>query len=167
MSNSKSNFPNAQQPAVKPGETGKLVGNIEQLRAMPAVREADAVRERVKWFFEWCSERDIRPGVELLALSLGCTRQTLLNWQHEGSDRGHIIDAAKQVIAALTEQWGLTNSLNVAAFCFIMKNNYGYSDSVTIDTEQNKVNVPTRTAAEIMERHKTALDLPEMEKPVL
>lgn len=134
---------------------------------MPAVRETDAVRERVKWFFEWCSERDIRPGVELLALSLGCTRQTLLNWQHEGSDRGHIIDAAKQVIAALTEQWGLTNSLNVAAFCFIMKNNYGYSDSVTIDTEQNKVNVPTRTAAEIMERHKTALDLPEMEKPVL
>lgn len=167
MSNSKSNFPNAQQPAVKPGETGKLVGNIEQLRAMPAVRETDAVRERVKWFFEWCSERDIRPGVELLALSLGCTRQTLLNWQHEGSDRGHIIDAAKQVIAALTEQWGLTNSLNVAAFCFIMKNNYGYSDSVTIDTEQNKVNVPTRTAAEIMERHKTALDLPEMEEPVL
>ena len=134
---------------------------------MPAVRETDAVRERVKWFFEWCSERDIRPGVELLALSLGCTRQTLLNWQHEGSDRGHIIDAAKQVIAALTEQWGLTNSLNVAAFCFIMKNNYGYSDSVTIDTEQNKVNVPTRTAAEIMERHKTALDLSEMEKPVL
>lgn len=134
---------------------------------MPAVRETDAVRERVKWFFEWCSERDIRPGVELLALSLGCTRQTLLNWQHEGSDRGHIIDAAKQVIAALTEQWGLTNSLNVAAFCFIMKNNYGYSDSVTIDMEQNKVNVPTRTAAEIMERHKTALDLPEMEKPVL
>ena len=121
----------------------------------------------MKWFFEWCSERDIRPGVELLALSLGCTRQTLLNWQHEGSDRGHIIDAAKQVIAALTEQWGLTNSLNVAAFCFIMKNNYGYSDSVTIDTEQNKVNVPTRTTAEIMERHKTALDLPEMEKPVL
>lgn len=49
MSNSKSNFPNAQQPAVKPGETGKLVGNIEQLRAMPAVRETDAVRERVKW----------------------------------------------------------------------------------------------------------------------
>lgn len=37
MSNSKSNFPNAQQPAVKPGETGKLVGNIEQLRAMPNI----------------------------------------------------------------------------------------------------------------------------------
>lgn len=50
---------------------------------------------------------------------------------------------------------------------FHNENNYGYSDSVTIDTEQNKVNVPTRTAAEIMERHKTALDLPEMEKPVL
>lgn len=44
MSNSKSNFPNAQQPAVKPGETGKLVGNIEQLRAMPNI-----INLRKKW----------------------------------------------------------------------------------------------------------------------
>ncbi|WP_195274785.1 terminase small subunit [Blautia massiliensis (ex Durand et al. 2017)] len=167
MSNRRSNFPNAQQPDVEPGETGELVSSIEELRALPAVREYSEVAERVKWFFQWCADHDLRPGVELLALSLGCSRQTLLNWQHEGSDRGHVIDTAKQVIAALTEQWGLTNRLNVAAFCFLMKNNYGYSDSVTIDTVQNQSNIPTRTAAEIADRYKDALELPEMERPEL
>lgn len=167
MSNRRSNFPNAQQPDVEPGETGELVSSIEELRALPAVREYSEVAERVKWFFQWCADHDLRPGVELLALSLGCSRQTLLNWQHEGSDRGHVIDTAKQVIAALTEQWGLTNCLNVAAFCFLMKNNYGYSDSVTIDTVQNQSNIPTRTAAEIADRYKDALELPEMERPEL
>lgn len=78
-----------------------------------------------------------------------------------------MIDAAKQVIAALTEQWGLTNRLNVAAFCFLMKNNYGYSDSVTIDTVQNQSNIPTQTAAEIADRYKDVLELPEPERPKL
>lgn len=167
MSNRRSNFPNAQQPDVEPGETGELVSSIEELRALPAVREYSEVAERVKWFFQWCADHDLRPGVELLALSLGCSRQALLNWQHEGSDRGHVIDAAKQVIAALTEQWGLTNRLNVAAFCFLMKNNYGYSDSVTIDTVQNQSNIPTQSAQQIADRYKDALELPEPERPEL
>lgn len=72
----------------------ELIIHMEQLRALPAVREADEVRERVKWFFQWCADGEVRPGVELLALSLGCTRQTLLNWQHEGSARGEVITAA-------------------------------------------------------------------------
>lgn len=167
MSNTKSNYPNAQKPDVQPGETGELVSHIEELRMLPAVRDHSDVAERVKWFFQWCVENDLRPGVELLALSLGCSRQTLLNWQHEESERGRVICAAKQVIAALTEQWGLTNRLNVAAFCFLMKNNYGYSDNVTLDAPQNRQGIPTRTAAEIAAAHRHVLDEPEPERPDL
>lgn len=167
MSNLKSNFPNAQQPDLEQGEMGTLVAHMEELRTLSAVREPDEVRERVKWFFQWCIDSDVRPGVELLALSLGCTRQTLLNWQHEGSSRGETITEAKQAIAALTEQWGLTGKLNPAAFCFILKNHFNYSDSVTIDTSQNKIGIPTQTAAEIAERYKGVLDSPEMEPPKL
>lgn len=167
MSNHRSNFPNNQQPDLKPGEMGALVAHMEELRALSAVREPDEVRERVRWFFQWCSDNDVRPGVELLALSLGCTRQSLLNWQHEGSSRGEIITAAKQAIVALTEQWGLTNRLNPATFCFLLKNHFNYSDSVVIDTSQSKTGIPTQTAAEIAARHAAALDVPDMEPPEL
>lgn len=167
MSNKRSNYPNAQVPNVEPGETALMVERMEELRGWTPVRESEEVEQRVKDFFVWCIKNDLKPGVELLALSLGTSRQTLWNWQQEGSERGKIIDRAKQLIASMLEQWGLNNSLNVAAFCFLMKNNFGYSDSVTIDTSSNKVNMPTQTAAEIAARHAAALDMPDMEPPEL
>lgn len=167
MSNKRSNYPNAQVPNVEPGETALMVERMEELRGWTPVRESEEVEQRVKDFFVWCIKNDLKPGVELLALSLGTSRQTLWNWQQEGSERGKIIDRAKQLIASMLEQWGLNNSLNVAAFCFLMKNNFGYSDSVTIDTSSNKVNMPTQTAAEIAARHAAALELPDMERPEL
>ena len=167
MSNRKSNYPNAQQPDLEPGEMGELITHMEELRALPAVREPDEVRARVKWFFQWCIDGEVRPGVEILALSLGCTRQTLLNWQHEGGLRGEVITTAKQAIAALTEQWGLTGKLNPAAFCFILKNHFNYSDSVTVDTQQSRPGIPTQTAAEIAAKYRDILDQPELERPEL
>ena len=166
MSNRKSNYPNAQQPDMEPGEMSALITHMEELRSLPAVREPGEVRDRVKWFFQWCADGEVRPGIELLALSLGCTRQTLLNWQHEGSLRGEVITAAKQAIAALTEQ-GLTGKLNPAAFCFILKNHFNYVDNITLDTQQEKIGIPSQTAQEIAERHKAALELPEIERPEL
>ena len=51
MSNRKSNYPNAQQPDLEPGEMGELITHMEELRALPAVREPDEVRARVKCSF--------------------------------------------------------------------------------------------------------------------
>lgn len=167
MSNRKSNYPNAQQPDLEPGEMGELISHMEELRGLSPVRESEDIRERVRWFFQWCIDGEVRPGVELLALALGCTRQTLLNWQHEGGSRGEVITAAKQAIAALTEQWGLTGKLNPAAFCFVLKNHFNYVDNITLDTHQEKIGVPSQTATEIAERHKAVLELPEPERPEL
>ena len=167
MSNRRSNFPNAQSPIVEPGETALMVERMEELRSWAPVREPEEIEQRVKDFFVWCIKYDLKPGVELLALSLGTSRQTLWNWQQEGSKRGKIIDRAKQLIASMLEQWGLNNSLNVAAFCFLMKNNFGYSDSVTIDTSPNKTNTPTQSAQQIADKYKDALLLPDMELPEL
>lgn len=167
MSNRRSNYPNAQQPDLKPGEMSALIAHMEELRSLPAVREPGEVRARVKWFFQWCADGEVRPGVELLALSLGCTRQTLLNWQYEGGVRGEVITAAKQAIAALTEQWGLTGKLNPAAFCFILKNHFNYVDSMVIDTLQNQGNRPQQSREQIADKYKDALLLPDMEPPEL
>lgn len=50
-----------------------------------------------------------------------------------------------------------------------MKNWLGYKDSYSFEeaTETKQYNKPTQTAAEIAERHKAALELPEMERPEL
>lgn len=134
MANSKSNWPAAQSPDVKPGEMSVMVKLMNDIRELDRPKTDGEVEQRIAAFFQWCIDNDVRPGVELMALSLGTTRQTLWNWQKEGGRKGEIITQAKQMIAALTENWGQTGKINPAAFCFIMKNNFGYSDNVTVET---------------------------------
>lgn len=149
MANSKSNYPNAQPVKAEPGEISAMVGKITQLRALSRPQTDDEVEERVKYFFQWCIDNDVRPGVELLALSLSTTRQTLWNWQQAGGRKGDIITLAKQVLAALIENWGQTGKINPAALCFIMKNNFGYADNVQLEVSQPKDRLPMRTPEEI------------------
>ncbi len=138
MANRKSNWPAAQDPDVKPGEMSAMVTLINDIRELDRPKTDEEVRQRVSAFFQWCIDNDVRPGVELMALSLGTTRQTFWNWQKEGGMKGEIITQAKQMIAALTENWGQTGKINPAAFCFIMKNHFGYSDNVTVETVQKQ-----------------------------
>ena len=49
MSNSKSNFPNAVKPNVKPGEVGEIVRNFESLWELPPVHknEPEEAKKRI------------------------------------------------------------------------------------------------------------------------
>lgn len=149
MANRKSNFPNAQQIDATPGEIGAMVQHMEELRGLNRPDTDEAIEQRIKWFFEWCSTNDVRPGVELLALALGTTRQNLWLWQQRGDRRGQLITMAKQVLAALLEQWGETGKINPAALCFMMKNHFGYQDNVQIQIEPRKVLEAAKTPEEI------------------
>ena len=125
----------------------------------------DEVEERVKYFFQWCVDNDVRPGVELLALSLGTTRQTLWNWQKEGGRKGEIITLAKQMLAALIENWGQTGKINPAALCFIMKNNFGYSDNVQVELSQQDNKARVQSVEEIQARYSALNDGKVLELP--
>lgn len=149
MANRKSNFPNAQQIDAKPGEIGIMVQRMEELRGLSRPDTDEAIEKRIKWFFEWCSANDVRPGVELLALALGTTRQNLWLWQQRGNRRGQLIAMAKQVLAALLEQWGETGKINPAALCFLMKNHFNYQDNVQLQIEPGKILEATKTPEEI------------------
>lgn len=166
MSNKRSNFPNAQQPDVQPGEMGVMIERMTELQRLPRVTEANEVRERIEYMFRRCVEEDVKPGVEMMALSLGVTRQTLLDWQKEGSERGEIITRAKQVIAALLENWGTTGKINPAAFCFLMKNHFKYRDDsgLEIITEKPEQK-PQYSREEIAARHARYIGAEEPEKP--
>lgn len=132
--NPKSNFPNAQQPTVEPEEMGMMVSAMEELRELPKINTNDpeAIEERVTYFFEWCTEKQLRPGVELLALCLGTSRQNLWKWEQTGGAKGEIVERAKQVIAALLEQWSICGKINPATSCFLFKNHFGYRDQYDV-----------------------------------
>ena len=151
MSNSKSNFPNAQQIPVKTGEMGEMVRKELELLSLPMVNthDVDQIRERINAYFQWCIKNDTRPHVEQLALALGVTRKSLWMWRQENSQRGQLIDAAVQVLASLHEQWGLTGKLNPASFIFLAKNHYGYVDVVNVDQGQPNRLTATKTPEQI------------------
>lgn len=152
MANRKSNFPNAQQVDASPGEIGTMVRYMEELRELSKPNTENEIEDRIKWFFEWCSVNDVRPGVELLALALGTTRQNLWLWQQNGGRKGQLVTMAKQVLAALLEQWGQTGKINPAALCFLMKNHFGYQDNVRLEIEPQKMLEATQTPDEIEDR---------------
>lgn len=152
MANHNSNYPNAQQIKAEPGEISVIVEKISYLRGLERPQTDLEVEERVKYFFQWCVDNDVRPGVELMALALGTTRQTLWNWQKDGGRKGEIITLAKQVLAALIENWGQTGRINPAALCFIMKNNFGYADNVQVEVMQQD-NKQTQTIEEIVAKY--------------
>lgn len=162
MSNKRSNFPNNQSIEVEPGEMSALVMKMDELRNLPFVREPDEIRERIRYYFQRCIDNDLRPGVEGLALSLGTTRQTLWNWQQEGGKRGELVTMAKQVLAALLENWGISGKINPAALCFLMKNHYGYSDNISIEVgKENTAQIPTASREEIAARYAACTELPQ------
>lgn len=151
--NYKSNWPNAQEVTTEPGEMGKLVARMSALGKLPPVREPEEVQERIEQYFQWCVANDCRPAVESMALAIGVTRKTLLEWQKRGDRRGSIITRAKQVLAALMENWGISGKINPAALCFMMKNQFEYQDNVTITAETNNEMHAKRTTQEIEEQY--------------
>ena len=167
MANRKSNYPNAQELKVEPWEISEVVGKMAELRELPKPLTDDEIESRVKYFFDWCVRNDVRPGVELMALALQTTRQTLWNWQREGGRRGEIITIAKQMLAALLENWGQTGKINPAALCFLMKNNFGYADNVQIDINKGNEQEKHQSIEEIAKRYavessdKATLEPPE------
>lgn len=135
MANKTSNFPNAQHPELEPGGMGKMVLAMNELRELPKIdyRDSVALAGRIEYFFNWCVTNDLRPGVELLSLSLGTNRMSLWRWEREEGDRGEIIRQAKVLLAALLEQWSLTGRLNPITSRFLFMNHFFYTDSYQIE----------------------------------
>lgn len=169
MSNPKSNFPNAQQPSVKPGEISSMVKGYETLWELPPVRkgEVELAKQRIAEYFQFCQSADRKPSVEGLALALGTSRQNLWLWEQAGDEMGEIVARAKALINAMLTDFAMNNKIPCVYGIWLQKNHFGYTEAIVLDTPHNKGNVPTQTAQQIAEKHKAALQLPEMEKPEL
>lgn len=125
---------------VTPQDNEEAVGQMIELYNLPPIDTGnrEQLAERVSWFFNWCRDNGIRPGVEALALACGVTRGTLNRWEHgeNGPDRRDICKKAKQLIASYNEFLALKGKINPVTFIFLSKNNHGYVD-------RSEVNITT------------------------
>lgn len=152
MANTKSNFPTAQQPDVSKEELSILIKRLNDQRKLTKVATPEEVEQRVTEYFDACIQNSIRPGVEGMALALGVTRQTLLNWQSEGNQKGEIITRAKQMLAALLESWSMSGKINPVTSIFLLKNHFGYADKSEIEFAPREKLQQELTPAEIAKR---------------
>lgn len=117
-----------------------------------------------------CTRYNVLPTLEIFGFLVGIERRTFTKWSN-GQNRASTAhgDTVKKwfdtcrnfTINRLNNQTGTNANL-----IFIAKAAYGMAETAPVQTAQQQ-GLPTMTAAEIAERHKAALELPEPEKPEL
>lgn len=152
MSNKSSNFPNAQVPNLAPGELSKVLTNLNELQKLPKPLNDEEFESRIRYYFEWCSINEVRPGIEGLALALGVTRQYLWKLQQENSVRGILITKAKQTLAAYMEYLSQNSKINPVTAIFLMKNHFGYADKTEVELVPKNQLESTMSSDEILQR---------------
>lgn len=133
----KLNFPNQVEPDVSPTELSTQVANYSELRQLPDVKTPEEIKDRINFFFDWCSRKQVRPTVSLMCLALHKSRQALWELQQRGGIKGQIIDDAKRQLEAMLETWLLTGKTNPVSGIFLLKSQFAYKDTLTIEANTN------------------------------
>lgn len=137
---------------ITPGDNSTAVKDMLYIYSMPKINvDSDAeVEQRIQDYFSYCIDRDIRPGVEGMAMALGVNRRTLWDWEQGNTRnssvvRSDIIRKGKQFLALYLENLAQNGKINPVTWIFMMKNHFGYKDSQDINiipTNNNDTTVP-------------------------
>ena len=83
------------------------------------------VKERIEEYFDSCRFGGLRPAMESLCMSLHISRETLRNWKNGvgcSRERQQIIQDARQLVLAESEQMAFQGALHPGVYAFYMKN---------------------------------------------
>lgn len=124
---------------LSPTDVSSILGKVEAFRTLPKAITDDQVEERINYFFRWCAEHQARPGIELLALCLGYSRQTLFHWSRGvgcSERRKMLIQDARQALSAFLEVAGMEGKINPVTLIFWQKANYNYVESTVLEVRR-------------------------------
>ena len=124
-----------------PGDNSKAIADMLYIYQMPKIdiNSDEEVQQRIEEYFTYCINKDIKLGVEGLAMALGIDRRTLWDWETGrsraglGSSRSDIIKKAKQFLALYSENLAQNGKINPITWIFQMKNHFGYTDKQEIE----------------------------------
>lgn len=117
-----------------PGDNSKYLRHALATLDLPPIdiSNAEAVEERLVWYFGHCADNDMKPTVNGMCNALGVHRDTIHTWRTgEFRKKTHqaIILKAYSLLEELWEDYMLNGKINPVAGIFLSKNLfYGYSD---------------------------------------
>lgn len=173
MANNRPRNPNIQLNDVEPSFVRKTVSELKEIYSLPPVETDEDVEQRILDFFQFCERTGQRPGVELLTLFLGRTRQTINNWEHGigcSLERTEMINHCKSLITSFLEQAHLSGEVNAISCLFLSKVWMGYreNDDITVRLNPQTSQIPQQTIEQIARaRHISLTEVPVPEKPNL
>jgi hypothetical protein len=129
-------FPQQQLDDIEPSEVQHMVTSLMELHDLGKPQTDQEYEQRIHDYFSFCQRSSIRPGVESLALSLHCTRQSLFNWKNGvkcSPYRQEIICNALQVINAFMEASLSNGKVSPPSGIFLLKNWAGYKDVISFE----------------------------------
>lgn len=115
----------------------------------------EAVEDRCALYFEHCRDTGERPTIAGLACAIGCSTQTLSDWESGktraqlSSRRSGIIKKAKLLIQYFLEQIAVGNKIYPNVWIFYGKNYFGMKDVQDINITPNAALEQERTPEEI------------------
>lgn len=118
-----------------------LEGGIQSYSQVPTKNDEEAAL-RIENYFRSCVDTGRLPTVEGLALTLGVTRQALLDWENGKyhQSRGPMIARAKELIAEVDAQLVAMGKMPAVPYIFRAKNYYGMTDKTEVQVSAGTLN---------------------------
>ena len=105
---------------------------------IPSKSKTYRIKEQLDKFWDYCSQNDYIPDVEILAMYLDICRKTLWEWENgDNKVLSNIIRKVKNRIFANKKQLAMKNKINATIFIFDAKNNHGYVDKIEHEHNSN------------------------------
>lgn len=151
---------------LQPGDNSKSLSDMMYIYNLPKIdiNDDQEVEERIQHYFNYCISKDIKPGVEGLAMAIGVSRATLWDWEAgrsrmmSSTSRSDLIKKAKQFLALYMENLSQNGKINPITAIFLMKNHFGYADKQEVIVTPNQNLEAAHTPEQIAEQ--IANDIP-------
>lgn len=116
-------------------------------RKYESVGELQSVIEE---YFDFCDENEKPYTMSGLALALGISRQTLINYSKD-ENYFDTIKNAKQLVEMQLEENALSNKTNSTFTIFNLKNNFNWKDKTEVETNKEQLNKVEELLSKIKE----------------
>ena len=124
------------------------------------ISDPNQVKNRIFEYLDHCEANDTKPNIVGMANWLGVSRDTLNSWkrgEYRSETHSAIIQKVVNMMEELTNMYMLDNKILPANAIFILKNHYGYQDSLQLSVEPKQPLDAGLTAAEVAEKYADAL----------